>query len=287
MPIAWLTGSPVGLVEPHAVAYSEKEDVSNDVQCSVKLRCPWGDRIATLENILNNLLEWPYMPSGNEIRASSGSINPVPQSATTADGSGNSYPEAEITVNFTRGGGNGGGPGDETDAIFYETIQGNGEFIKISPKSDTTDFGKGVQVFFWGDEPIGEDAVTEEEAPTKLIMGFDYVVKYLRLTSIPAVALTLIDNCNDASVSSPSLGLTFAAETLLYNAPMITRTVTADPGQNYFDMECRWSWRKNGWNKFWRAKTQSWSSQWYYDYDTSTATQYKNFPPVSMAGMLP
>lgn len=284
MPISWLTDPAPELTEPIVEAYSEKETYNeSNWTASADLRVPWAQRHAIFDNILSNILEWPYRP-GSLLWANNGSISPKP-GTRTEDNSGNPvnvYEWAILNVNFTRGGGDEGSPGDtESQALYYETIEPNGEMLKLNPK----DAGN-QQRFYWNDAPTVEDAVTEEEAPTRLVVGLDYVIKWVRLASVPASILDIVDHVNDDTVTSGSLGLSFPAETLLANAPVLSRTITSNPSDNFWNLEIRFSRRKEGWNKYWRAKTMAYESM-YYIPDGSSAVEYKNYPTYDFSALLP
>lgn len=280
MPITFLTDPAPGLDEPTAISFSEVENYNgNTYTADVVLETPWDQRNGVMENILNASLPWPYASS--PMVATTGSINPTPEILTSKDGSGNTYLSARLTINFQGEVGMGtGGPG-ESPVIFYESIEPNAEMLKTNPRSPS-----GEQLYYWGEFAVDEDAVTDQEAPTKILFGMDYVVKYMKLSSIPGIALTYMDCVNEGSITSPSLGLTFDDETLLWNPPKISRNVTAKLDANTFDMEARWSWRKNGWNKYWRAQSGTFE-QIYLLRVGHEPVLIKNFEPVDMTDMLP
>lgn len=280
--MTWLTGM-TSYSEPEVLAYSEKETYTEEKwDASAQLLVPWDDRHGVFDNILSNFLEWPYR-AGSLMWATSGSIEPY-AGKVLIEGGGvvlNTYPKAKLTVNFTRGGDTGSPGGEEEDvALYFETVEANGEMIKINPK-DAQD----QQRFYWDSTPTVEQEVTPEEAPSRLIIGFDYVLRWVGLTTIPIAILGITDHVNDDDVASPSLGVTFPEETLLANAPRISRTVTTGDADK-FEMEIRFSYREHGWNQFWNPKTQLYSPQWYIP-DGGPAVEYKNYPTYDMSGVLP
>jgi hypothetical protein len=74
---------------------------------------------------------------------------------------------------------------------------------------------------------------------------------------VPAAVLTLIGKVNSTDVASPSLGLTFAAETLLYNPPRLRRQVSSS-GAVSVTLAYAFLYKPQTHNKFWRAATQAW-----------------------------
>ena len=280
----------MGLDEPKVLAHSETESWSDgNGSASVSLLVPWAQRYGVFDNILTELLEWPYAP-GCGMYASDGTITPYGSTTQAlADGYGYQYEQAQLNINFKSGGDFGQpGGGEDPEALYAETIEPNGEMVKLNPR-DRSD----RQIFYWGRPGDVEsllnvsDEVTDEEAPTRLIIGFDYVVKWTRLPSIPVAVLDVVDHVNDDTVTSGSLGLTFPAETLLCNAPVISRTVTATGSGSFFSMDIRFSYRKNGWNRYWRAKSQDYVSMFSYDPDAMTQERYLNFPLTDLSDLLP
>jgi len=109
-------------------------------------------------------------------------------------------------------------------------------------------------------------------------------VRYSKLLVIPTQVMTHINGCNDDDVISPSLGLTFPAETLMLSAATVTRTFSTAPGVDYYDVELRWSLRKDGWNRYWHSKDETWKRQFRIP---GPEGPYNNYPLVDMEGMLP
>lgn len=264
MPISWLTGV-TALAEPEEVDGSSRESFSEDgVSCSVDLRCPWSERHDLLTNILGNQLLWPYF-SSVPCRAASASAMPMPGGVGTQDGAGYAYETALISLTFEIRDIEEG----ENTNIYSESLEPTAEFLTL-PHDD----------FRWGSSE--GDEIKSAEAPGRLELGFDYVVSLYGLSSIPGAVLSLPGKCNNGSVTSPSLGMTFGDETLLYNPPTISRTVTTE-GDSKYTMQTRLTYRPSGWNKFWRPKTASYEAMFHKD----GSGAYKNFPPASFSGVLP
>lgn len=285
----WITGSVDVPPEPVVIAHSEIENYSSDAwTANVLLESLWENRHATIENILVNGLSWPYRPDAG-MRAISGSVQSVAGAKTSTSSGLHVYDKARIQVNFQKFTNDVGVPGGgEGDALYYETIEANGEMLKMPPEQRPVAGEDGGWFFSW-DEASGQ-VISAEEAPSRLLIGLDYVVKWLGLSSIPVAAINLVDHVNSDEVVSPSLGLTFPIGTLLFNAPVISRTVTSGYlSTNKFDMEARWSYRKDGWNKFFDPKTGTFKKLWlhYYGDDPADPIEFDPFPTSAMSGLLP
>lgn len=269
MSIAWLTDPPMGLAEPSALKGSESDTFDAKKQtATVDLICPWDDRYPVLFNILFAQKEWPYLP-GSDIRAMTGSTTAFDGSKNIDNGSANDYVDAKVTINFEWSKVKANAPGGGT-AIYSESLDPTAEFLTVP-----------YQDFRWTN-PTG-DALKKEEAPGRLEIGLDYTVTWNGLIAIPNLALTLIGCVNNATVTSPSLGLSFGAETLLFNPPKITRAVSGT-GEDKFQMITRCTFRQMGWNAFWRAKTATFERMYHKD---GGGAPYNNFKLAAMGGILP
>lgn len=270
MPIAWLSGSPPGLDEPTEMHQTYSEQWSDDkLSADVQLKCAWSQRTGILNNILTTPLEWPYQP-GNGIYAISGTIRPFTGEPGTADGSGYTWTDALINVHFeTLSVGNDPGGGDGT-VIYSESIEPTAEFLTI-PHTD----------FRWGSSAGA--ALKQEEAPGRLEIGLDYVVTLYKMTSVPAWVLTLVNKVNNASVVSASLGVTFAAGTLLFNPPKISRSISLG-GSSAYTISTRYTYKASGWNYFYRAESGTYVQMYHKD---SGGTPYLNFATADFSGAIP
>lgn len=272
MPITWLTPTTPahGLTEPDELFMSQSETWGNEkVTAQVGLKALWSQRHGIMNNILANAKVWPYHTNGN-VFAVSGSISPFEEKADQ-DGSGLIYPSATLVVNFetlTKS----NNPQNPDVTIFSESLEPTAEFLTVPYKD-----------FKWG-SITGKD-LKKEEAPGRLEIGLDYVVTFYNMKVIPSAVLTLIGAVNNGPVTSASLGgLTFASETLLFNPPKIVRNVTAVAAQNRYTITLRFTYRRNGWNQFWRAETGTFSRIFHKD---RGGIAHNNFPLASFASVLP
>ena len=280
----WLTGSL--LTEPVALAGSETE---TPTEGKVTLRCAWEDRHDIVENIFLNELVWPYWPESQWLPKTF-SIKPAPQIRTVAGASAemNTYLLADIEITFGAGNQEFGAPstgapggGSDIEVVYYETYRPSGEMLKLPPAL------AGKWQFRWGAIKTNSDPLTNEEAPTRLIIGLDYVIRWVGLEEVPEAFFDSVDHVNSNEITT-SAGKTFDPETLLCQSPEISRTVTTAAAEPLWDVEARFSYRKDGWNKFWSPQHAAFREIYVYKpFDDPTGTLYKNHPLADFTQMLP
>lgn len=255
MPISWL---PTALVdvweESEANSFSYKDTSS----ATVTLRCAWADRFTVLEDILFNGGTYPYLP-GALMYAQEGSCVPASGQALN-DGEGLTYEHALVTIKYTNDKDD-NGSGD----IISESLEPHVEFMSLDPAE-----------FRWGS--ASGDALNAEEAPGRLIVGFDYVQTEYNLVTLPTTIITELGKCNSGTIAASLLGISFAAETLLFASATPSRKIDS-AGNAKWTLAKRFSFRPTEWNKFWRGKTQSWESIY-----IAGGSIYRNFPT---SGTLP
>jgi len=246
---------------------SPKEDFSFEkFSAVVTLECPWATRFTLIEEILFSLQMYPHFPT---IGARATSIGCIPRNAAVliGDGQGATYDMAEVSITYETLDAKGDGEDPEVFTIIEDRVEPNSEFQTL----DYTDFR-------W-DNNAGA-LLKPDEAPGKLIRGFNYVQRVLNVTSVHADHVDLVDSVNSGPHTSETLGVTFAAQTLLYSNPTISRTFKSD-GSSIYTIEKTFAYRKNGWNKFFRASSQAYESI----YVTGGAA-HENFPPESFSNIL-
>jgi hypothetical protein len=135
--------------------------------------------------------------------------------------------------------------------------------------------------FRWGSAT--GDSLREEEAPGRLQRGFNYTISQVDMTPpLAASYVALIGSVNNAAFTSPRLGFQFAAETLLYAPPSISRK-TNSAGVVKLDVTRKFTYNPNTWNKFFRAKTGTWD----FLYLAGSATPFKPYPTANLTPVLP
>lgn len=281
----WVTGS---LAEPYVTPHTEKESYSsNGVQATVELRVPWEDRYDYLTDFVSANegygLEWPYLP-GSHLFISKIEIATHAGEAQGLSSACNTYAHALLRLTF----GQDGSQQSPTQNVRYtESLEPNGEMQKLPPSfiHDTDHDWE----FRWGEDPAAQ-LLSVEEAPNRLTLGLDYVVKYTKMPLVPDGILGIVDHVNDDAIVSASLGLTFDAETLLANSPVITRSVTNNPSSLKWDVELRWSMRAAGWNRWWNPLTTEFDRIWVHPVPANVDDPpriYYQYPLTDMSAYLP
>jgi hypothetical protein len=135
--------------------------------------------------------------------------------------------------------------------------------------------------FRWGSKD--GDPILEGEAPGKVTRSLALTRQLFKLTTIPTDVLDMIGKVNDASYVSTLLGLTFPAQTLLFQPPSMGRTITT-AGSKGWNLTMRFHYKPNGWNKFWRAAASppAWESM----YDKDVVAAYENYEPDDFSNLL-
>ena len=90
---------------------------------------------------------------------------------------------------------------------------------------------------------------TGMEAPAKIMRMVDWVYTIHWLPFLPAAVWTHIGTVNNAAIWSLTLGKLFEQETLLCGNPSLTRQFTSE-GIGAWEITWRFTYRKEGWNKF-------------------------------------
>ena len=262
------------------VAYTEeagspRENYNPSFTASRVLRCDWGDRHVLVDELVGGdagqgLL---YEPAPATLgRALSASIEPAPGQQAPFSSTVAGYEKALVIINY------GFGKGESVNLVS-ESLEPTAEFMTEDNR-----------LYQW-DTHVRDDTLTlkEDEAPGRLVIGLDYVLTRYQVPLVPLAITTLPGSVNDATVTSstllistgPNVFMSFAAETLLFQAPVMDRTIQTDNATTW-TLRYRLSFRKPGWNKYWRSSTQ--------DYETIYKIgvgAYVSYPLASFAGILP
>jgi len=237
------------------------ENFSPDgITCSVVLACAWSIRHDVVTDIVGGKEYWPHGSFVKRPFAVSAAIVPRPAKGTTT-GQSIDYPQALITVNYER-------KKLDPEQLASESLEPTAEFITQDHKR-----------YVWGSST--GNPLTEAEAPGRIVRGLNLVRTIYKLPSVPVSLLSLPGTCNDTSYVSSLLGLTFPAETLLFSPPTLDRTIETD-GSEGFNLSLKFSYKPEGWNKFWRAESESYEEI----YDTQSEAVYKNYPLADFSDWL-
>lgn len=226
-----------------------KEDINNDgTTCSVTLRCAWTARASLINDIVGARRAWPH--SSFPVQPIAMQAGVVPAGNYVQDGQACAYAEALVTIVYST----------LIKDLITETLEPTAEFLTLDWKN-----------FRWGSG--NGDPLLEKEAPGRLYKSLNLVrVMADRTPPFATGLLTQIGNVNGAAYTSSMLGLTFAAETLLFQPPNIQRTVNT-AGVQKATITTKFSFKPQGWNKYWRAATQQWERIFVYN-----GAEYKNYP---------
>lgn len=248
------------IIACNEIADSQQEGVSlkGGQTATVKLICTWENRHLLQADLVGNQRPWPHGGFTVPPICVSTTCVGLPGTAFYQDGQAGYYAEAEVTANYST---------DIVDLIS-ETLEPNTEFLTLDYKR-----------FRWG--AANGLPLLEGEAPGILYKNMNIVRTVYNVPELPAAILTCMGCCNVASYSSAMLGLTFPAETLLFNPPSPTRTITNMSSGNW-TLGLKFSYKPNGWNKFWNAKTQTWLRF----YEVTSGLVYNNYPLADFSDLL-
>jgi hypothetical protein len=234
------------------------------------LKCAWPDRLTLAEQLLGTV-------TGNGVDLFITSPQPYPARSDAfvknVDiapfwGGGSASPQqaqwdhAVLTVKY------------DTAEFTNDLNLGEVETISedLEPWSEALTLPN--QGLFWGDtRPLPEDAPT-----AKLSRGLTWVYRTKFVQTIPASCLTLVGRVNNVAITSTSLGLVFAEETLLFTPPRID--IKKFGTARFIDVEYRFMYREDGWNKVWRPTTGIY--EFIYDRTAARLFTYKlgNFSTI-------
>lgn len=198
-----------------------------------------------------------------------------------SSGSGNtvSYPQADLIVEYAErqfdpdndGGGSGSGSSGSGSTppiiVAEEEVDGAGEFLTLPNKK-----------LYW--DSSQEDPIENPEAPGLMVSLLSWSYSFSEDDSVPVSVLNALNKVNSGATSSPSLGLSFGAEEVLFHKLRVRRQSFAD-GTSQSDVTLVFLIRPGGWNKFYRSANQS--PQVIYD---DSGTEFKPYVTVNLEALL-
>lgn len=243
-----------------AVACREEHDTLADQlsidqsSSTVTLRVAWSLRYALVADILGR--SHAYLAG---LRAASASIKPDGASAIT-DISGQilEYQDALVDVSYNS---------KTTEDLVTEELLPAVDFMTLDWRQ-----------FRWGaaDGPM----LHENEAPGRQRATLALSRTERLLSSIHTDHLTLVGHTNDTLYHSDVLGLDFDIDTLLFQ-PSRIGSVTDTTGAVKYTLTKSFVWQPDGWNKYWRAKTQQAEEIF-----IAGGARYYNFPQADFSNIL-
>lgn len=248
--------STVDCAEVHG-SRSENYSMDSGLEASVQLRCAWADRYDLIQDILLGHAVWPNAGIAACKAISAGS---VPEGGIyITDGQSCEYETALVTVNYST----------KIHDLLSESIEPTVQF-------QTLDYKR----FRW--TAANGDPLLEGEAPGKQKRGLNLCRTLYEINPpLPTALLNQTGNINTTAYVSSILGLTFPARTLLYHPPQLNRTFKSD-GNKAFTIQLKFTFEKNEWNKFWRAKTETYEEI----FDVTAGAAYENYPEGDFSDFL-
>jgi len=224
---------------------SPREDIrAASMEATRYLQCDWADRLVLARDLLGYtqrsgemvIHHRPHVyPHHSALSAEVAAVSPA--GAPAPAGGAMAWAKARLRVTY-RPPAFGSAGDDPARALVSESIEPAAEFLTV-PAED----------LYWDaaqEEPLGDDY----ELP-KLVRMAEWVYTRHRMPYIPAGTWSLIGRVNASAVTSARLNASFAAETLLYQPPQLYRRTTSD-GTDGWDITYRFTYRPDGWNKFYR-----------------------------------
>jgi hypothetical protein len=237
---------------------SPREAVRNDgLIVTREFKVPYGARLDTWAGAM--------LARGNVSGTTYSITKPMEYTHAPADGQGNALGRVRVSqVDFRPFGDrvqSAGASGNETCAgydwalatVTYRPLDAIVEELQIGGEFATL----GSTGLHWDTSDTPPPALTEREAPGLLITQALWSVTRRWLPGVPPEYLTSLGTVNPADLSSPRYGVTFAAGTLLYQAPVI-RGYADRSGNALYDVTARCVYRPSGWNKYWHSRDKAW-----------------------------
>jgi hypothetical protein len=249
---------------------TRKERINdNGANCSVTLRVDWDNRFALVADVVGLRRAWPALTAWTRPpRARDADVVPDGAKGFTLEQE-LIYQSALVTINYDSEVEDPSEDEDQPELIITETLEPNQEFL-------TLDYRK----FRW-DNAVG-DPLVEGEAPGRPLYSMNLVRDFQRWEPpLPAELLTGIGHVHDEEYVCARLGMTFAADTLLFIPPVLKHDVTT-AGSEAFQGSIKFAYKPEGWNKFWRASKDQYAEIW----STDLAAVYENYPSADLSALL-
>jgi hypothetical protein len=232
---------------------------------SVQLRVLTANVWALIIDVVGARRIWPQGSGLFGARAQSAEVEPIPEEAPPLDAQGLDYEWSWVTINYAVT-----DKDSDTEDLVSESLEPTAEFITLNPRE-----------FRWTD--ANGAMLDEDEAPGRMIRGLQLSRTLYKIG--PILPTSIIDNVgcvNPSAYTSTLIGLTFPTGTLLYTPPTLTRSIKSDGTGICFDVNLKFVYKKETWNKFWRAKSQMYESL----YNTQSSSAYINYPDGDFSDLL-
>jgi|SRR6185437_643102 len=251
--------SSVTCYERFGTAREEYDDERGLMSATVQLFCAYTDRHRLASDILSNHRAWPKGSASLIPTAYGAGIEPW-DDVGSATGQMINPGTALVTIRYST----------KRVEIITEEIEPIAEFVPMP-----------YQFFRWF--PSG-DLITEDEAPGWIKRSCNFVRNEMFVSpdAINSDLYNLVGSVNDSEFISGLLpGFVAPAESLLFNPPVIHMKYNS-VGDTQYDLTKRFNFQPQGWNSYFRTKTQQWEQISF----AGSGTAFKNYPPASFANIL-
>lgn len=263
-----------------AVTYQEAPDSPTEqwsatkVSATRKVHCNWSDRYDVANYFTSySGRQYPFFTGSFLPLATDITIEPFdenPTEETPADPTKASYTKAMLTIQYETPNGEDQNEGDGT---------GNPNGITLVEE----DYGSNIEVVTISNRTLkwntSGDALPDGETPIFPMYNGEYSVVYHNMTSLPSDLFDLVGHINSGSFATAYLGITFAAKTLLYQGPSVSRTVST-AGASLYTVELRFSHKANTWEKFFDSSTDTWDTLKKSDGTSFTPFEVSDFSDI-------
>lgn len=222
------------------------------------LMVAWADRNLLMQQLMGSTIgietdgprtlhELPHLYPYNDTGAFVQAVGcrpfgkPVTDASKTSTEARTSYEWAIVSAEYANYGGN--VIDSEQQDLIEENIEAAGQHLTLSEQQLYWDSGQ-------------TDPLNPMEAPQFFQSLFDWVYSRKRVRVIPGAFTSLFGKVNAAGITSVSLGVSFAAETLLYSSFNIRRLITT-AGVQAWDLNIRFTYNSSGWNTYRKRGTQA------------------------------
>lgn len=247
-----LTFSTVSCSEVYGTR-QESGDINSGYTCSVTLQVSKANLTALLDDIIGNQRTCPWITGPLSPTAKSFGVTPL--AVIGVDGQGYDWDVYHVTIGYS----------NQITTDVVEELEPIAEFRILDYRR-----------FRWSNGV----PLTENEAPGWLYQSCNLVRKFSSQPSIPPQLISGIGYVHNAPYVSTTFGLTFPAETLLY-CPAPISNATTNYGSSSYNFVVKFSYRPQGWNKYWRPETGTWEQ-----IILPNGSVYKSYPPANLSALL-
>lgn len=276
----WIADGSIGLVEVEGTKREVFNSVSGVPNYTVQVACPFASRKDALKKLLGNPEKWPHDTIFPYVYCIAADV--VSDGEYTTDADEQILHSTNSILQLTYAPRNGVYISED---YFNKPVYWLDE---IEPRYESRPVPH--RNFFWGNTdtsiptekmPLldGDEAPQKSEAGVSLVHTIEGWQEYAYYD----LMLASCGTTNSAAYTSPILGKTFAAGTLLLRNATIVPSythVSYKLGVKTYTVKLFYEWKANGWQKFWRNYGPS-PDYYYIRHNTSPYAVYNPFPMQS------